>query len=161
MTSTPDNTPDIVALLTEQVALYGRLGRLAEKQARLITRGDIKPLMAVLGERKELTARVAELRTRMAPLLGDWDATRRALSEADRGKVDRLVTEADATLHRLIEDDETHARALVARRNTVAAALSGVHAARRAVAAYGEQSAGASATALEQCHALDRMDASS
>lgn len=130
------NGDELLALLTEQCALYAQLGQLAQGQRSLITGDRPEQLLGVLGERQRLIDRLEALGARMRPYQRDWRAVRGSLDESRGRRVDELVARANGLLSGILQADEADAELLAARKSEAGQGVGQVKAVRQARAAY-------------------------
>lgn len=138
--------------LRTQVGLYEALEALSQKQRELVSREDTAPLLSLLATRQRLTTKLHELGERINPARTRWNEVKASLGEAQRIEAETLLERVRGQLRRLIEQDESDARKLYARRQTVGDALGAVRQSRSAIGAYRKE-AGSGATRLDQTHA--------
>ncbi len=140
----------LMELLRQQRDSYRDLGRLAERQRRLIAEDDPGELLSLLGRRQKLTQELVEMGRQLAPHRENWAATRDALDPRDRQLAEHMLAEVRELLGKIIEGDEQDARSLSARKTHTAAELGTTRAERQAIAAY-------AATAGPPAGRLDRI----
>lgn len=138
--------------LRMQVGLYEALETLSQKQRELVSHQDTAPLLSLLATRQRLTNKLHELGERINPARRQWDDVKSSLGEAQKSEAETLLEKVRGHLRRLIEQDESDARMLSARRQTVGNALGAVRQNRSAIGAYRKE-AGSGATRLDQTHA--------
>lgn len=141
----------VLDLLRKQVRLYEALQSLASKQRDLVTHEDTAPLLALLAARQRLAGKLKELGDQMAPIRLQWSIVSENMNDGDRAEADRLLGEVRAHLRRLIEQDETDARMLSARKQRVGQAMSAVRQGRSAIQAY-QSEATLQTARLDQMH---------
>ncbi len=122
--------------LREQAGLFSRLEGLAARQQALVAGEAIEPLMSVLADRQKVSVRLAEIASFLKPVRSAWKEFRTQFDATQRDEAETLVTNTEASLKRLIENDERDARILSARKQRVAEQLSGLNSSGGAVAAY-------------------------
>jgi endonuclease/exonuclease/phosphatase (EEP) superfamily protein YafD len=127
---------DVLCLLREQAALYGRLELQAERQHRLVTRDDTETLLALLADRQRISVELQRLAQQFEPVRREWSSVHQSLSRDQRNEADSLLSEIKERLRRVMESDEQDARALSARKQSVATALRSTHTAGEAISAY-------------------------
>jgi len=116
-TRATDNAPDLpgetaIELLEEQDGLYARLETLAVRQHRLIFGDDPGRLLVLLAERRQLTEGLSRIAERLAPARTKWSAYREGLTTAQQDLADRLLSQTQGRLRRLMEGDTEDARLL-------------------------------------------------
>lgn len=130
-------TPDVMlAWLEEQSSLFARLESLASKQRTLVAQEDTGPLLALLGERQRLSARLTDLASHLEPIRRNWKTVRERMSGAQQSAAERCLSESRQRLQRIMESDEHDARVLAARKQSVTRALRGAHDTSCAMTAY-------------------------
>lgn len=128
--------PGMVDLLRRQSRLYRDLESLGKKQQELVAVDDTRPLLKVLAQRQRLTGELLEVGKQLKPLRAKWDEAKDALPADTRSAVEKMLDDARTTLARVIAADAEDANRLQIRKQRTGAALSAVHANRKAVAAY-------------------------
>ncbi len=151
MTQTPDpvdcpvdNPQEVLALLREETALYGKLETCASRQRSLVTRDDLSGLIALLADRQAVAAELTRIGRRLAPIKRNWRDYRERFTACERTEADRLVADITEYLRRAIESDEEDVRLLQARKQSVGQALCATHSTGAAISAYRSPSAGPS-----------------
>jgi len=150
-TSPEGDGAELLDNLRLQVGLYEALETLSQKQRELVSRQDTAPLLSLLATRQRLTTKLHELGERINPARRRWDNVKASLGAAQRSEAETLLEQVRGHLRRLIEQDESDARMLSARRQTVGDALGAVRQNRSAIGAYRKE-AGSGATRLDQTH---------
>ncbi len=131
-----DTPEDVLALLSEQAALYERLDACAARQRELITLDDTGPLLSLLAERQKLSVDLAASSRRLEPVRQHWDRYRDRFTEAQRVEADRSLETIKTRLRCVIERDEEDARLLSVRKQAAGDALRATHTTGQALSAY-------------------------
>ncbi|MEL6740830.1 MAG: hypothetical protein AAFP26_09275 [Planctomycetota bacterium] len=114
-------------------ALMQRLDELSREQQQMIERDDLESVLGVMPEREQLVSKLGGHATSLEKCLGELGSGDAAdESHALRARADALAALASDVLLR----DATHQRALEARRDDAAAALTRVSSGRGALRAY-------------------------
>jgi len=127
----------VLELLQQQLALYGRLRELAGEQRRSAAGGDASGLLSVLSARQAIVDRLTALEARLGPLRRDWPDIHRGLAPSLRQRADQMVGEVDRLLREIIESDRQDGDMLTARRVRTERALAALGAGQRVNSAYG------------------------
>ncbi|UCE60346.1 MAG: flagellar export chaperone FlgN [Phycisphaerales bacterium] len=135
-TDSVDTPQEVLSLLREEAALYGKLESCASRQRSLMTREDLSALLALLEERKALSADLTRIGGRLAPIKRNWCEHRGMLTASERAEADKLVADITDSLRRAIETDAEDVRLLQARKQSVAQALCATHSKGTAISAY-------------------------
>ncbi|MCH7924540.1 MAG: hypothetical protein IIC51_03305 [Planctomycetes bacterium] len=141
-TSVPLGPENILALLREQVDLYGELAGYADEQRSLITREDTGPLLAVLAKRQELSSRLGDVVQRLEPVRRDWVTHRSRFDSTQRLEAKDLLADIRSRLRDLIDRDEEDVRMLSARKQAVTSAMRSTHSTGQALCAYRDDGIG-------------------
>jgi len=130
-------TPNgILELLRLQAKLHAKLESFADRQRALVTGSDVGPLLSLLADRQKLTDQLVRVGDGLAPVRRDWAAVRERFTPDERAEAEQLLAETQERLKRMIEGDESDARLLSARKQSVARALRATHTTSQAVSAY-------------------------
>ena len=127
---------EVLALLREEMSLYGNLEANASRQRLLITGDDMGPLLALLGDRQRLSVELRRIGTKLTPIRREWRSYRERLTVRQRGEADRLVEGIADRLRRVIRSDEEDGRLLSARKQAVSDQLQATHSTGQALSAY-------------------------
>ncbi len=143
---------EVMVMLREQAALYGRLEAFAGKQRALVTQEDTAPLLSLLGSRQRLSVDLQRLATRLEPVRRAWGRFRERFTPDQRREADALLTDIRVRLKRVMERDAEDARVLSGRKQSISGALNATRAAGQAMSAY---------RASGPPRSLDRLDEAS
>lgn len=127
----------LLALVDEQLSLYGRLDELSRHQHKLIGDDDTDGLLRVLGERQVLIERITDASARMAPFRARWDDHVSGLGEEDRSRLRRGLDDLSKLMGQIAERDESDRAVMEHRRESVKSQLGEVKRGSAAVSAYG------------------------
>jgi hypothetical protein len=139
-----DTPQEVLSLLREEAALYGKLEACALRQRSLVTRDDLSGLIALLADRQAVSADLTRIGLRLAPIKRNWRDHRERFSACERAEADELVADITDSLRRAMETDKEDVRLLQARKQSVARALCATHSTGAAISAYRAPSAGPS-----------------
>jgi len=131
-----DSSQRILSLLRAQATLYEKLEVCATGQRTLIEADDVKPLLTMLGDRRRITDALTEVAERLRPVRERWDEFRAVFTPAEKDQAEQLIDEAKERMRRLMEQDETDARLLAAKKQFTGKAVGAVHAQSQAITAY-------------------------
>ncbi len=131
-----DSSQRILSLLRAQATLYEKLEACATGQRALIESDDVKPLLTMLGDRRRITDALTEVSERLRPVRERWDEFRAFFTPTEKDQAEQLIDEAKERMCRLMDQDETDARLLAAKKQFTAKALGAVHARSQAITAY-------------------------
>ena len=136
-TACPPETPEeILLLLREQIPLLARLESCASKQRSLITGDDTGSLLSLLADRRKISSKLADIGSRLEPIRREWAVHRERFTPAQRDDADRLLTDIQERLARVMTSDEQDARLLAARKQASAETLRTTHSMGQAISAY-------------------------
>lgn len=93
---------DLLEYFGREQACYTSLLDLSRQQREYIERSEIDPLLAVLGHKQQILARVSEIEEGLHPYKKNWPALRDSLSADDRGVVDAALATVEELLAELI-----------------------------------------------------------
>ncbi len=135
------NTPLILAL-SEQVACYQKLAKLAEQQHGFVQNSQTDQLLEVLQRRQEVLDQIATLEQTIAPAKKQWSERMRALTPVDRDAAEFLLAETRRLLEQITTADRNDAIVLQQRKLNLGVQINKTTAARvanknYAAAAYG------------------------
>lgn len=124
-----DSGAQLIALLSTQVELYGRLRDLSRRQRAMIT-GDpgqsADRLLDILRERQTLVRQIVRTNEALTPFRRDWKNACAGLGDAARQEVSALVARINESLSSILSSDREDEALLAARRSAVARELSGL-----------------------------------
>ena len=132
----PTQSDELIALLSRQCDLYRELKVLSGRQRGLISgdRPDVLP--EVLQQRPAHVRELAKLNQKLSSFRSDWEATMSALADDAKQRVTELLEQINALLSGIIETDKQDGTLLSARKQIVAAELSGLSGGRIANKCY-------------------------
>lgn len=148
-TSQQSRVERLIELLTEQRDHYQRLRRLSEQQRSLICGDRPEQLLSILQERQALVNALTRLNAHLAPFRREWDEMYAALPETARHAAGTLLTEINAALQVILQNDQQDGDLLAAKKQLVADELSELGGSRAASAAYA-RAAGTTAAGIER-----------
>lgn len=134
---------ELIELLTEQRDHYRRLRELSEQQRSLICGDRPEQLLSILQERQTLVTALTRLNARLAPFRRNWDEMYSALPDETRRTAGTLLSEINAALQVILQNDHQDGALLAARKQIVANELSDLGGGRAAGAAYARAAFGA------------------
>lgn len=126
----------LIALLTEQRNLYARLRELSRQQRVLVGGDRPEKLLTILRERQQFVVELARLNEELGPFRRQWDPMYAALPPERRKQATALLAEINGHLREILDADREDSALLSARKEAVAADLSGLAGGRAAGAAY-------------------------
>jgi hypothetical protein len=126
----------IMDLLHRQDAVFGRLEDLSARQESLVTDENMEPLLDLLGDRRRLSAELADITRELAHARRHWTSVRLCLAPDLREAADGLIHRAGRRLHWLMQRDEEDARKLSIRKQAVTRTLRATGSASDALNAY-------------------------
>jgi hypothetical protein len=132
----------ILVALTDQVACYRRLAKLAETQHQYVQQSQTERLLEVLGRRQEVLDQIAALEVALAPAKGRWAAYLHGLPPARKPDVEALLAEKRRLLEEITAADKDDALVLQQRKVSLGRQIGQADAAKAvnrtyAAAAYG------------------------
>ena len=127
----------IVALIEQQASLYQRLRRLALRQRDLVRSEDPSQLLSLLAERRKMTDELAESAGHMADVRAKWNELGAELSEPQRDRTEKLLTEIRAVASEIIASDSDDMGLLEVRKRRVGEELNRSPARGAMLTAYG------------------------
>ena len=130
------SSEEVLELLREEAALYGKLNEHASRQRSLISGDDMGSLLAVLGDRQRLSVELTKIGTKLASVRKAWEHCVTQFNTSQRAEAERLVVEIAERLRSVIESDEEDGRLLSARKQAVGETLRATHATGQALSAY-------------------------
>lgn len=133
---------ELVALLDQQIDLYGTLDELSKRQHGVVETDDTDALLRVLSERQQVIDRIGGLAQRLAPYRADWDRSVGQLSDDERARIRGRLDELAVIMEQIARRDELDRDVIEQRRSSVGAELSGLKRGGSALAAYGGQAKG-------------------
>ena len=140
-TSERERASVLLSNLERQLVLFGRLDQLAERQSKLVSAADTKPLVAILGQRQQITSDLTALTHKLPksssaspPGSGQW-------SDSDRQRANEMLARIREHLKKLIKRDAVDARILSMRKSQTQAGIAAMHSGHQAVTAYGRTTA--------------------
>lgn len=131
----------LIALLTEQRDLYGKLKDLAQRQRDILVSDRPERLLDVLGERQTIVGDLAKLNMSLAPYRQDWGGTYADLEPTIRDQANDLLQEINGMLQEILRSDREDSALLSARKQVIAGEIGNTSGARVAHAAYGQTAA--------------------
>lgn len=138
----PENADTLIALLTEQRELYGRLRALSERQRELIVGDRPELLLNILHDRQALVAALVRLNDQLAVYRRRWDEVYAALPVETRDRASGLLRDINALLGVILRVDQEDGALLSARQQAVGRELNDLSGGQSANAAYARQSSG-------------------
>lgn len=117
-------------------ACYTSLLDLSRRQQAFIEQGDVDQLLAVLAQKQQILARIAEVESHLQPYKRRWPELRGELSEDDRGVVDAALSVVEELLAELIALERRCEQELVGRIDEVRADIDAVARAQGVNGAY-------------------------
>lgn len=126
----------LLSMLREQASLYMQLEKLAEQQRNLISADDSGPLLSVLAQRRNLSARLGSISNGLEPVRCNWPEIREHLSSDLKIETQNLWNQTRKSINRLMKSDEQDARLLSARKESVRRELRSTHSTTHAITAY-------------------------
>lgn len=132
----------IIQALTEQLACYRRLAKLADLQHQHVQNSATDQLLEVLARRQEVLDQIGKLEQQIRPAKRLWGDYLTTLQPADRETAERLLAETRALLEQITTADRNDAIVLQQRKITLGRQIHKATAARAinrnyAAAAYG------------------------
>lgn len=127
---------EVLCLLREQAALYGRLETYSSRQRKLVVEDDVGPLLSLLANRQKLSQELTSVAGRLAPIRHEWSNVRNRMTPAQQTEAETLLDQAGSRLRQVIADDERDARVLAGRKQAVSASIQSAHASSQAMSAY-------------------------
>ena len=134
--STVDWAGSLIQLLEAQEALVSDLAALARQQAELIRGSRTDALLSLLTRRQHLIERFADAQEELGKLTADLDARLQTVSEAQRRRIQSLISGIGDRLAQVMQRDEQDQQVLEAARNRTKDELAAVGATRQARRAY-------------------------
>lgn len=131
----------LIELLTQQREHYRRLRQLSEQQRSLICGDRPEQLLSILQERQTLVSALTKLNASLAPFRRNWDEMYEALPAETRRSASELLSEINAALQVILQNDHQDSALLAARKQLVANELSDLGGTRAAGTAYARASA--------------------
>jgi len=119
MNATRETPEFVLTLLREQDHLYGKLEAIAIRQRHIVKNESTAPLLELLADRQKLSISLHDVAEKLRSYRARWQEIRRECSDAQRSEVDTLVDRSSARLQRVIAGDESDARLLSVRKQTV------------------------------------------
>jgi hypothetical protein len=126
----PGGCAAVLAALEQQVSCYRALAKLAARQHDFVQREQTEELLAVLGERQTLLAKISGLEGIVTEARKDWATFIAALTDADRAKAERMLAEARRLLAEITCGDERDALALQQRKHRIGSEIRATSTAR-------------------------------
>lgn len=96
---------DLLEYFGREQACYTSLLDLSREQRRFIEAGDVDRLLAILGQKQQILARVAEIEAKLRPYRDSWTKVRDGLSADERGMVDAALGTVEELLAELIGEE--------------------------------------------------------
>jgi ElaB/YqjD/DUF883 family membrane-anchored ribosome-binding protein len=134
--STVDWAGSLIQLLEAQEALVSDLAALARQQAELIRGSRTDALLSLLTRRQQLIERFADAQEELGKLTADLDARLRTVGQAERDRIQSLISGIGDRLAQVMQRDEQDQQVLEAARNRTKDELAAVGATRQARRAY-------------------------
>lgn len=132
----------LVALLDQQIDLYGTLDELSKRQHDIVETDDTDSLLRVLAERQSVINRIANLARALEPFRSDWDASVNRLPDAERVRIRGRLDELAIVMEQISRRDEHDRDVIEQRRTAIGAELGGARRTGVALSAYGGQAKG-------------------
>lgn len=134
--STSSDVSVVLTALSEQVACYRTLARLAELQHEHVLNDHTEGLLDVLREREAVLDRAAELERTVGPVKREWAEVSRGLSGETRRAFESLFAETRSLLAQITAGDERDALAMQQRKLRIGEELRATVAARSVHRSY-------------------------
>jgi formate dehydrogenase maturation protein FdhE len=136
------DTDPIILALSEQVACYRRLAKLAEVQHEHVQNSQTEQLLEVLRSRQTVLDQIAEFERVIVPAKRRWSEYLESLEPATRARAEALMAETRALLEKITTADRNDALVLQQRKLNLGRQINQVSAARQvnrnyAASAYG------------------------
>ena len=129
-------TERLIELIAKKHHVLAQLRDVGRKQIDIVNGGDVAALLALLGAKQQLIARLQTLEQELAPYYAE-DPDRRAWpSPQHRTECARQAAECNTLLEEIVAMEKLGAEKMTARRNDVAEQLQQVHAATQVRGAY-------------------------
>lgn len=107
---------ELLELFGQEQACYTALLDLSRKQKETIVAGHVDPLLAILGEKQQVLARVANIEARLLPYKNRWHQMRETLEENSRQVLDLALSTVADLLGELISLEREGEQLLRSRR---------------------------------------------
>jgi flagellar biosynthesis/type III secretory pathway chaperone len=127
----------LIKLLRQQRDLYHSLHELSQRQRTLVCGDQPELLLRVLSERRRLVTRLAQINEQLAPCRQDWAGVYQGLSPECQQTAAGLLEEINRTLQSILRADQEDGALLSARKDSMAANLSGLGGGQAVNTAYG------------------------
>ncbi|MHC5109853.1 MAG: hypothetical protein ACYTHJ_08250 [Planctomycetota bacterium] len=131
-----DSPAEILGLLRNQRALYGKLETIASRQRKLITGDEPAALIELLADRKKVATELTALGQRLQPVQREWRRFRGGFDALQRAEAEKILGDIKLSLRRMIESDEQDVKLLSARKQLLAQSLVRTNQTRIALDAY-------------------------
>lgn len=137
-------TDPIILALSEQLACYRRLAKLAELQHEHVQHNHTEQLLEVLGKRQAVLDQIALLEQTIAPAKQRWNDYLTELGGDDRGIAESSLDETRQLLEQIMAADRNDALVLQQRKLNLGKQINQASAAKQinrtyAAAAYGQR----------------------
>ncbi len=129
----------LIRLLEQQRDVYHQLRELSSRQRSVLAGDQPEQLLSVLRQRQEHVATLAKLNEQLAPFRRNWEATYADLPDEHRARASTLLQEINGLLCVILRTDQEDGALLAARKQSVAAELSGISGGQSANLAYARQ----------------------
>ncbi|HEY1685859.1 MAG TPA: flagellar export chaperone FlgN [Tepidisphaeraceae bacterium] len=137
-----NSTDSILSALTEQVACYRKLAKLADAQHQCVQQGQTEQLLNILKKRQEVLDRITALEQILGPVRKNWTGYRDTLDAQGKAMAEKLMAEVRSLLEEIMSADRNDTIVLQQRKiavtRQIAATGKGQQVNRRyAASAYG------------------------
>ena len=128
---------DLLAdLIARKHACLARLRQIGQVQIELARQGEITRLLDLLSTKQKAMAELQRIERALSPFRGQDPGARRWRTPEARSRCARQLTQCEALLEEIVDQEKRSESEMVRRRDEAAARLQGVHAARQARGAY-------------------------
>lgn len=108
---------DLLEYIGQEQACYTSLLDLSRKQHSVIESGDVDSLLALLGRKQKVLARVCDIEESLRPYKRRWSQIRSDLGDDDSQVLDMALSTVEELLAELIAIEKESEQLLVARRD--------------------------------------------
>jgi hypothetical protein len=135
----PNSTTQLVELIRTKHRVLVQLRDAGQRQADLVSNGDIGSLLKLLAAKQQLIAALHGLEDKLKPYYAEDPDSRIWSSPQDRAQCAQQAAECNALLEDIVRLERQGAETIVERRNEVAQQLQQVHTAAHVRSAYQAQ----------------------
>ncbi|MCA9017000.1 MAG: hypothetical protein KDA77_16830 [Planctomycetaceae bacterium] len=127
---------DYPKLFSVRLEYSKALLRLSFQQQELINQDDYSGLLDILGKKQRLLGQLDQYKKQLPALWEKWKSDREQLTAAQREACEQILSESEAVLARLLQNEDTSTQCMVDRRDRTKQQIQSLNQGERVGEAY-------------------------